>query len=223
MVVSICSGVRSSQGVVMMRAFSLCSRSSSTHFAILSSVVVWVRLKMMVSADSIWSMKNSPKLRAYILHLPTSATVAHPASSISWVLATSSTTRRMSESLPTPEGSIRMRSGWYWSINWPRASVKSPTSVQQMQPLLSSVIWTPVSFMNPPSMPTSPYSFSSSTTFSPSKAPSSSFLISVVLPAPRKPEMILTFVILLSPVFVSFSPCGVADISPQKGHILPLA
>ena len=73
----------SSHGVVMMRARGLWPRSSATHFSILSCVVIWVRLRMMVSALSIWSMKNSPKLCAYMRHLPTSATVAQPASSIS--------------------------------------------------------------------------------------------------------------------------------------------
>ena len=128
--------------------------------------------------------------------METSATVAQPFSSRSCSLEASSTTLRMSLSLPTPEGSIRMRSGWYVSISSARALEKSPTSVQQMQPEFSSVTWMPESFMKPPSMPTSPYSFSSRTTFSPSKAPPRSFLISVVLPAPRKPEIMLTFVIL---------------------------
>ena len=111
MVSSIFAGSSSSQGVVMMRALALCSRSRATHFSILSWVVSWVRLRMMVSALSIWSMKNSPKFFAYMRHLPTSATVAQPASAIAWVFDTSSTTRRISESLPTPEGSISTRSG----------------------------------------------------------------------------------------------------------------
>ena len=76
-----------------------------------SSVAVWVRLRMMVSAFSIWSMKNSPKFLAYMRHLPTSATVALPSRVISWLSIMSTTTRRMSESLPTPEGSMMMRSG----------------------------------------------------------------------------------------------------------------
>ena len=46
-----------------------------------------------------------------VLIEPTSATVAQPASWTSWVFATSATTRRMSDSLPTPEGSISTRSG----------------------------------------------------------------------------------------------------------------
>ena len=81
------------------------------------------------------------------------------------------------------------------SISSSSARLKSPTSVQQMQPEFNSVIWMPESRMKPLSTPTSPYSFSSSTTFSSPKAPPSSFLISVVLPAPRKPEIILIFVI----------------------------
>ena len=100
-----------------------------------------------------------------------------------------------SESLPTPEGSIRMRSGWYWEMTCFSAVPKSPTRVQQMQPEFISVIWMPASFKKPPSMPISPNSFSISTRFSPLYASEISFLIRVVLPAPRKPEKMSIFVI----------------------------
>ena len=64
-----------------------------------------------------------------------------------------------------------------------------------MQPAFSSDTVMPTSFMNPPSMPISPYSFSSSTTFSFFRLPVSSFRISVVFPAPRKPEITLILTI----------------------------
>ena len=64
-----------------------------------------------------------------------------------------------------------------------------------MHPLFISVISTPASFKNPPSIPISPNSFSISTTCSPCHASLSSCWISVVFPAPRNPEMIVTFVI----------------------------
>jgi len=73
---------------------------------------------------------------------------------------------------------------------------KSPTSEQQMQPEFISVTSMPASFIKPPSMPISPNSFSIRTTFSPESASLSSFLISVVLPAPRKPEKISIFVMV---------------------------
>ena len=64
-----------------------------------------------------------------------------------------------------------------------------------MQPEFISLICTPESLRKPPSMAISPNSFSISTIFSPVYASAISFLISVVLPAPRKPEKISIFVI----------------------------
>ena len=77
------------------------------------------------------------------------------------------TARITSESLPTPEGSMRILSGEYSSHTFFSAFAKSPTSEQQMQPELSSFIFIPASARNPPSMPMSPNSFSMSTSFSP--------------------------------------------------------
>ena len=76
-----------------------------------------------------------------------------------------------------------------------KAVPKSPTKEQQIQPEFISVICTPASFKNPPSIPISPNSFSISTSFSPLKPSSISFLIRVVFPAPKKPEIISIFVI----------------------------
>ena len=64
-----------------------------------------------------------------------------------------------------------------------------------MQPEFISLISMPASFKKPPSMPISPNSFSMRTSFSPFRASSSSFLMRVVLPAPKKPEITFTFVI----------------------------
>ena len=109
-----------------------------------------------------------------------------------------STARITSDSLPTPEGSIRMRSGWYLSSTSFNAVPKSPTREQQIQPEFISVISIPASFKNPPSMPISPNSFSISTTCSPASASFNNFLINVVLPAPKKPDTISIFVILIT-------------------------
>ena len=65
-----------------------------------------------------------------------------------------------------------------------------------MQPEDISLIWMPESFRKPPSMLISPNSFSMSTSFSPGNASASSFLIRVVLPAPRKPDTMSIFVIV---------------------------
>jgi hypothetical protein len=54
----------------------------------------------------------------------------------------------------------------------------------------------PASFKNPPSIPISPNSFSIRTTCSPASASESSFLIRVVFPAPRNPEIISIFAIM---------------------------
>ena len=107
-----------------------------------------------------------------------------------------STARITSESLPTPDGSITMRSGEKSSTTLMSAFEKSPTSEQQIQPEFISVISTPASARNPPSIPISPNSFSIRTTFSPAYASLISFFISVVFPAPRKPEKISILVIV---------------------------
>ena len=101
-----------------------------------------------------------------------------------------------SESLPTPEGSIRILSGEYLERTSFKDAEKSPTSEQQIHPEFISVISIPDSFRNPPSIPISPNSFSISTTCSFPKASFKSFLIRVVFPAPRKPETMSIFVII---------------------------
>ena len=95
-------------------------------------------------------------------------------------------------------GSIKIRSGWNFSMTSCKFLPKSPTKEQQMHPEFISVISIPASFKNPPSMPTSPNSFSIRTIFSPLKTSSIIFLINVVFPAPRKPDIISIFVIVLS-------------------------
>ena len=89
-----------------------------------------------------------------------------------------------------------MRSGAYLSMTSRREVPKSPTSEQQMQPEFISRISIPDSFKKPPSMPISPNSFSMRTTRVPASASFNSFLMSVVLPAPRKPETISILVMM---------------------------
>ena len=108
----IVSPLMSSHGVVMMRAFALCSRSSATTASSFSWLMPCVRLSRIVPAYSIWLRKNSPKFLTYMRHLPASATVTKlPISASGMSFSTPSTARITSESLPTPLGSIRMRSG----------------------------------------------------------------------------------------------------------------
>ncbi len=185
-----------SQGVVMMAASGLCCRSRSTTSWSFSSLMSWVRERTMVPAVSIWSLKNSPKFFIYILHFLALTTATALPSSMGVVLLALPTARLTSLSLPTPEGSMMTRSGWYCSTTSWRARLKSPTREQQMQPEFISLIWMPESFKKPPSMPISPNSFSISTSFWPWKDSSSSFLIRVVLPAPRKPEIMSIVVIV---------------------------
>ena len=181
-------------GVVTNTALSLCALTSESASSSFASVVLSVWLKMIQPAFSIWSLKNSPKFFIYILHLFTSATTVKLLSSISFA-AESLTVLITSESFPTPEGSMITRSGAYSSITFPSASLKSPTSEQQMHPEFISVILMPASLRNPPSMPISPNSFSIRTSFSPSYASLMSLFIRVVFPAPKKPEIISIFVI----------------------------
>ena len=131
----------------------------------------------------------------YILHFKTSTTVVALLISTSACALTSSTAFITSESLPTPDGSIITLSGEYSSITFFKAVPKSPTNEQHIQPEFISVISIPASFKKPPSIPISPNSFSMSTSFSPVNASAISFLISVVLPAPKKPDNISIFVI----------------------------
>ena len=81
--------------------------------------------------------------------------------------STCSTAVTISESFPTPEGSIRMRSGAKRSTTSRMEARKSPVREQQMQPEFISVTSMPASCMKPPSMPISPNSFSIRTSFSP--------------------------------------------------------
>ena len=141
----------------------------------------------------------------YILHLEASATATALLRTTSHV-HTSSTALITSESLPTPDGSIRILSGEKSAITCFSAFPKSPIRLQQIQPLFISVISTPASLRNPPSMPISPNSFSIRTTFSPAYASASSFFIRVVFPAPKKPENTSIFVILQFPFAFYFFP-----------------
>ena len=120
-----------------------------------------------------------------------------------------------SDSFPTPDGSITIRSGAYSAATCLRALEKSPTSEQQIHPEFISVIFTPASCKKPPSIPISPNSFSIKTTFSPTYASLISFLISVVLPAPKKPEKISIFVIGYLFTFYSFIPVFLSVKTPK--------
>ena len=148
-------------------------------------------------ADWTWLLKNSPKFFMYILALAASTTVVRPPSTnwspADWTAAT------ISDSLPTPEGSMRMRSGSYSRATIFRASRKSPVRLQQMQPDSSSFTTIPASFKKPPSMPISPNSFSMRTSFSPAYPSARSFLMRVVFPAPKNPENMSILVMCMSP------------------------
>ena len=98
------------QGVVTIVAVGFFSRSSATAASSFSGRMPSVRERMMALAFSTWLLKNSPKFFMYILHLFASTTVVKPLSTSSSD-CTPCTARMTSLSLPTPEGSMRMRSG----------------------------------------------------------------------------------------------------------------
>ena len=127
------------------------------------------------------------------------------------------TAKITSDSLPTPDGSIRIRSGLNSSITFSIAFEKSPTRVQHMQPEFISLISMPASLRNPPSIPISPNSFSINTIFSPLYASSISFLISVVFPAPKNPEKISIFVISF---FISIPPSQILYLYRKQNTTL---
>src|SRR3989338_5922236 len=86
-----------------------------------------------------------------------------------------------------PVDSMRSRLGLYFrssaSVSW----TKSPRISQQMQPFVSSSVFRPRRLIRPPSMPTSPSSFTRTATLPSKSLPSSAFRRNVVLPEPRKP------------------------------------
>ena len=131
----------------------------------------------------------------FVFNPSTTAVVLLSTTSVFSSSITSLTALITSDNFPTPDGSIIILSGAYLSITSFNAVPKSPTKEQHIQPEFISVISTPASFKNPPSIPISPNSFSIKTNFSPLRPSSNSFLIRVVLPAPKKPEIISIFVI----------------------------
>ena len=194
MAFKICVPEISSQLVVITAAFGFNSWICFTQNSNCSWVAFWLRLKITVVAYSIWLLKNSPKFFRYVLHFFASTTAT---ALFKWTPSSAvapSTARMTSDNLPTPEGSIKIRSGWYWFNTSFNAVPKSPTKEQQIHPEFISVILIPASFKNPPSIPISPNSFSINTTCSPFNASFSIFLISVVFPAPKKPDTISIFV-----------------------------
>ena len=130
------------------------------------------------------------------MHFFASATVTKLFKSSSTSSATPCTALITSDNLPTPDGSMMIRSGLYCVTTSFNALPKSPTKEQQIHPEFISVTSIPASLRNPPSIPISPNSFSISTTFSPFNASFNNFWIRVVLPAPKNPDMISIFAIL---------------------------
>ena len=137
------------------------------------------------------------------MHLFASTTVTDLPGSILSFDSTSSTAFITSESFPTPLGSIITLCGSYFSSISLRLEVKSPTKEQQIQPEFISFISMPESSKNPPSIPTSPNSFSIKTVFS-FFTISSTLFINVVFPAPKNPETISIFVIIISLLYCFF-------------------
>lgn len=87
------------------------SRSIFTAASTFSVSALSVRLRMMVPALFTWFSKNSPKFLRYILHFITSTTVVAEFRATPASFSTPSTALMTSESLPTPDGSMMMRSG----------------------------------------------------------------------------------------------------------------
>ena len=143
-------------------------------------------------------MKNSPKFLIYIALFLAFTTailllITNPASELIDSIALI-----ISDNFPTPDGSIIIRSGLYVSITSNKDFSKSPTNEQHIHPEFISLISIPASFKNPLSTPISPNSFSINTTFSQANTSLINFLIKVVLPAPKNPDMISIFIIFSS-------------------------
>ena len=134
----------------------------------------------------------------YILAFLPSATVIRLSISTPASSCMSITAFATSDSLPTPDGSMMMRSGWNSSLTCFSDFAKSPTSVQQMHPEFISVTSMPEFCMKRLSIPISPNSFSMSTVFSSLYAFEISSFMNVVFPAPRNPDIISTFAMIFS-------------------------
>ena len=164
----ICRPASASHGVVTIVARPLSCRSRRTTSSSRRSGSSCVRLHTSSAACAIWSSYQVENSSRYVWHRVASTTVAAPVRRSGSPRASSArTAARMSESLPTPDGSTRMRSGRYVRCASSSASVNAPDSEQQMQPASSSEMASPVSRKKPPSMPACPNSFSSSTRRSP--------------------------------------------------------
>lgn len=92
----------------------------------------------------------------------------------------------ISDSLPTPDGSIRILSGSKAFLISFIEEAKSPATEQHMQPAFISLTDRPSLSRMAPSMLTSPNSFSMMTVLEKSSASLINFLMNVVLPDPKK-------------------------------------
>ena len=109
---TICAPVSWSQGVVRMAALAFFFRRRRTAVSSLAWSMFWVRERRMAEACSTWLLKNSPKFFIYTLALVASTTVTKLCRCRAGVVfCTPSTAAITSDSLPTPEGSMMMRSG----------------------------------------------------------------------------------------------------------------
>ena len=212
---------------MIIAALGFFSRISFTTSSVCSGFTFWVRLNTITVAYSIWLLKNSPNAFICLVALAVFTTVTRPDNFTSFSASTSCTDFITSESFPTPDGSIKIRSGWNRSITSRKFFPKSPTREQQMQPEFNSLTSMPESFKKPPSMPISPNSFSINTIFSPWNTSSSIFLIKVVFPAPKKPEIISIFVMIFPPFPNIFPndmlPCLFPPKMPDGKTVLPYA
>ena len=103
----------------------------------------------------------------------------------------------ISDSLPTPDGSIRILSGLKIFLMSFIELAKSSATEQHIQPAFISLTESPSLSRMVPSILTSPNSFSMMTVLEKSSDSLISFLIKLVLPDPRKPDTIFILVFFI--------------------------
>mmetsp|Transcript_16048 Transcript_16048/g.42386 ORF Transcript_16048/g.42386 Transcript_16048/m.42386 type:complete len:211 (-) Transcript_16048:364-996(-) len=136
-------------------------------------------------------------LASTTVRMPSSTILFCTNSSAKKVWTTGAGSARPVVSMMMPSSGLPLPAVCLWSFFKP--AMRSPLTVQQMQPLFISMMFSSVTelfvFNNLSSIPTSPNSFSMMAIFLPWLSWRMWFN-SVVLPAPRKPVMIVTGVLL---------------------------
>mmetsp|Transcript_84192 Transcript_84192/g.186857 ORF Transcript_84192/g.186857 Transcript_84192/m.186857 type:complete len:319 (-) Transcript_84192:59-1015(-) len=212
--------------VRLICAVLLMVRSSCCTSSKYSGVTKSVLLSMMRSAKATCSTASLTApfgfssrrccmicLASTTVRIPSRAMLACTKSSAKKVCATGAGSARPVVSMMMPSSGFPLPEVCLWSFFKP--AMRSPRTVQQMHPLFISITFSSVALRfvlsKASSMPTSPNSFSMIAIRLPCSS-SRMWLSSVVLPAPRKPVMMVVGVLSLTP----FASTGCPDFASNS-------